>query len=622
MRLPTIACFLLLPGLAAQSAAQSAAQGAPPVRYDVSFPNAVHHEASIVAEFQGVPAGTLVLRMSRSSPGRYALHEFAKNVYGVTAVNGAGRTLRVTRPNPHQWNVMGHDGTVRVTYVLFGDLIDGTYTGISDAHVHLGMPATFLWARGFEARPITVTFHPLPGWSVATQLTPTRDSTTFTAPHLQYFMDSPTMLGPLMVRSWPVTSNGRTTQFRVALHHEGTAAEADAYTEYTKRIVHEAEGVWGELPAYDFGQYTFVGAYVPYAHGDGMEHRNSTSLTSSATLADKMLDELGTVSHEFFHSWNVERLRPASIEPFDFTDANMSEELWLAEGFTSYYGPLVLARAGITTVTQFLQELGGAASDVVTAPGRRWFTAVEMSEQAPFVDAARSVDPQNKANTFISYYTWGSTIALGMDLALRARADTLSLDTFMRAMWREFGRHQVNYAPSRPYRVDDARRILGRVAGDSAWANDFFARFVTGRDVPDYAALADRAGIVVRKAAAGHAWLGNPEFRTDRDKVTVATAARQGSPAYEAGLEAGDRVAQLDGVVIGRAAQIDSIVAAHKPGDRLPMVFNGRSGARQVVLTLAEDPRLEWVLGEDAAQPPTAAQLAFRQRWLSSARKD
>ncbi|MHB1095239.1 MAG: M61 family metallopeptidase [Gemmatimonadaceae bacterium] len=613
---------LALPSLAILVPALVLAQRMEPVRYDVSFPNAVHHEASITAEFTAVRAGTLILRMSRSSPGRYALHEFAKNVYGVRAVDGAGRALRVSRPNPHQWNVATSGGTVRVSYTLFGDRVDGTYAGISEAHAHLNMPATFMWARGFETRPIRVTFHPRPGWRIATQLAVTPDSLSFTAPHLQYFMDSPTMLGPLAVRTWTATSQGRIAQFRVALDHLGTDAELDTYVDGAKRIVREAEGVWGELPAFDFGQYTFLAAYLPWASGDGMEHRNSTSLTSSASLSNRMTGLLGTVSHEFFHAWNVERFRPRSIEPFNFSDANPSPDLWLAEGFTSYYGDLIMARAELVAAPDFVRSVGATADGVVHAPGRRWFSAAEMSEQAPMVDAAVSVDPTNRANTFISYYSWGEAIALGLDLSLRARHDTLSLDTFMRALWSEFGRAQTNFAPAKPYRADDVRRVLGRVAGDTAWANNFFARYVTGRDVPDYAALAARAGIVVRRAHPGAAWIGDTQFWNDGGRVSVESPVRQGTPLYDVGIEMGDHLAQFDGAPITRAAQVDSIVGAHRPGDRIPMVFIGRSGARQVVLTLAENSHLEFVPGEAAGQPPTPAQLAFRQRWLAPVRKN
>lgn len=613
---------LALPALALLAPALLAAQSRDSVRYDVSFPNAVHHEASIAVEFTTVPAGTLVLHMSRSSPGRYALHEFAKNVYGVRAVDGTGRALRVSRPNPHQWNVATSGGTVRVSYTLFGDRVDGTYAGISEAHAHLNMPATFLWARGFEARPVRVTFHPRPGWRIATQLPATPDSLSFGAPHLQYFMDSPTMLGPLAVRSWTATSQGTPAQFRVALHHLGTAAELDAYVDGARRIVREAAEIWGEWPAFDFGQYTFLAAYLPWASGDGMEHRNSTSLTSASSLSDQMTDLLGTVSHEFFHAWNVERLRPRSLEPFDFTAANPSQELWLAEGFTSYYGDLVMTRAGLVGEPEFIRSIGATADGVVNAPGRRWFSAAEMSEQAPMVDAAVSVDPTNRANTFISYYNWGAAIALGLDLSLRARHDTLSLDTFMRALWREFGRAQRNFAPVKPYRADDVRRVLGRVAGDTAWANAFFARYVTGRDAPDYAALAAPAGVVVRRVQPGAAWIGDTQFWTDGGRIVVDSPVRQGTPLYDAGVERGDHLAQFDGAPIARVSQVDSILATHRPGDRIPMVFIGRGGAREVVITPVENPHLEFVPGEAAGHPPMPAQLAFRKRWLASLRKD
>src|SRR5687768_8491409 len=132
--------------------APAAARAQAPIEYRLSFPEAEHRLMDVEVRFDEVPAGTLELRMSRSSPGRYALHEFAKNVFDVRAVNSRGRELRVLRPNPHQWNVVGHDGTVTVTYTLFGDRADGTYAGIDLTHAHLNMPATFMWARRLEGR--------------------------------------------------------------------------------------------------------------------------------------------------------------------------------------------------------------------------------------------------------------------------------------------------------------------------------------------------------------------------------------------------------------------------------------------------------------------------------------
>src|SRR5262245_62011796 len=283
-----------------------------PVSYEVSFPNAAHHEAEVSATFPDLSsAAPLELHMSRSSPGRYALHEFAKNVYSVRAYDSQGRELTAVQTTPSQWTVAGHDGTVRVTYTVFGDRTDGTYLGVDLTHAHLNMPSTFMWAEEVTTRPIRVTFRPpVSGWRVATQLAPTSDSLTFTAPHLQYFMDSPTELSAFDLVSWSERSGGRNYTIRLALHHTGTHDEAVRYADMAQRVVHEAEGVFGELAPYDFGTYTFIADYLPWANGDGMEHRNSTIISSSASLGSNAMGLLGTLSHEFFHSWNVERIRP------------------------------------------------------------------------------------------------------------------------------------------------------------------------------------------------------------------------------------------------------------------------------------------------------------------------
>ena len=148
-----------------------------PVQYRVSFPAPEHHYAQVEVTFSGVPAGTLEVRMSRSSPGRYAVHEFAKNVFDLHAFDGKGRELRAVAPAPvSQWDVTGHDGTVRIVYKVFGRHVDGTYLAVDDTHAHMNMPATLMWARGFDMRPARVTFEPPAGskWKPATQLFPPR----------------------------------------------------------------------------------------------------------------------------------------------------------------------------------------------------------------------------------------------------------------------------------------------------------------------------------------------------------------------------------------------------------------------------------------------------------------
>lgn len=591
-----------------------------PVSYDISFPNAVHREAEVKVQFHGVPSGPFPIRMSRSSPGRYALHEFAKNVYNVKATTLTGRALTVTRTSPHEWSVTGHQGAVIFSYTLYADRADGTYAGIDETRAHLNIPATFAWSPVTVMRPVEVTFRrPDPAWRIVTQLRPTAEPETFTAPDLQYFMDSPTHLGAVDLREWEVTSGGRTQTVRLSVNHTGTAEQVTAFTELTKRVVNEAAAVFGELPAFDYGTYTFIACYRSNCAGDGMEHRNSTSVTSSASLAQNQLGLLGTVSHEFFHAWNVERIRPRSLEPFDFTQANMSGELWLAEGFTNYYGVLVIARAGITSPREYARRLTGAVNTLTTSPARQFTGAVGMSQQAPFVDAAAAIDPNNRTNTYISYYTYGEALGLALDLMLRARPTPVTLDHFMREMWERHGKRQTaTLAPARPYTLTDAQNALAFVSKDTAFAKDFFARYVVGSALPDYPALLARAGFLVRPSAPGKAWMGDTRISALDGEVVVAGPTTIGSPMYAAGLAAGDRITKVGDRTIATTTDLRAAIDARAPGDKVSITWIGRGGERTATMTLGANPNVEVVAFEDAGRTPTAEQLAFRAAWVGS----
>ncbi|MBA2671271.1 MAG: M61 family metallopeptidase [Gemmatimonadetes bacterium] len=600
---------LLIFGLLLTSSPLTAQQG---VEYEISFPNLVHHEAEISVTFNDVTQKPLEIRMSRSSPGRYALHEFAKNVYAVTAVDGAGRPLAITRPNPHQWDVQGHDGTVTFRYTLFGDRADGTYTGIDNTHAHLNMPATFAWARGLEDQPISITFRrPRENWKIATQLVPTSHPERFTAPDLSYFLDSPTEISDFDLRSWEIVSNGQRQTIRLAVHHDESSDHVDRYAEMTRRVVDEQIAVFGTPPTFDHGTYTFIACYTPWVAGDGMEHRNSTILTSTRPLSTGALQNLGTVSHEFFHVWNVERLRPRSLEPFDLEEANMSGELWFAEGFTSYYTNYILRRAGLLNDDEYAASLTGMLNTVINSPGRRFFSPVEMSKQAPFVDAAASIDPQNRANTFISYYTWGAAIGLGLDLTLREQF-SLTLDDYMRAAWERFGREE------RPYSPADLRILLGEVTRDQDFADRFFDRYVEGRDVVDYESLLGRAGYLLRRAEPGRSWLGAPTLVFVEGGAQLTGPTLIGTPIHGAGIGAGDRIITINGVDLVSENVLTSLLEAHAPGTAVELTFLQRGELRSANVVLGESPRLEVVTYESAGRPVTLDMQRFRSAWLQS----
>jgi predicted metalloprotease with PDZ domain len=601
MRFPALLMSLLL-----LSVAEATAQS--PIRYAISFANRAHHEAVITVSFTNLDDRPLQLRMSRSSPGRYALHEFAKNVYNFRATGEGGRTVTVSRPNPHQWDVAGHGGAVSVTYTLYGDHADGTYSGIDRTHAHLNMPATFMWARGTEQRPIELAVH-VPdgsGWRVATQLAATDDPLRFEATDLQYFLDSPTEVSDFWLRTWQFEGQS----FRVALHHEGSETDAEQYATATAAIVEAAEHVFGELPTFDYGEYTFLACYLPWVDGDGMEHRNSTVLTSTSSLESNMNGVLGTVAHEFFHAWNVERIRPRTLQPFDFERANMSGELWFAEGFTSYYDDVFLWRASLIDDETFAGRMGGIANNVSNARGRQFFSPVEMSRQAPFVDAATAVDPNNRNNTFLSYYTWGSGIALALDLTLRADGATdgrsVTLDDVMREMWRTHGVTEI------PYEVPDVEAALARVTDNPGFARDFFDRYVRGREAPDFQSLLAAAGIVLAPGFPERAWLGSGLQVSDGEAIVTGTPTL-GSPLFRAGLDRGDRVLDIGGETFEAGDALQEYLESRAVGDVVTVRFESRGQNYEREMTLGIDPTLAGTLRTGGAS--TATERDFLGRW-------
>ena len=602
---------------AAPARAQSKADAGPAVRYALSFPNAVHHEAKVTATFLGLPAGPLHVRMARSSPGRYALHDFAKNVYYVVATDGSNHPLPLNRPDQYGWDVTpAADGTVLFSYTLYGDQTDGTFVGIDQQHAHLNLPATLCYATGLENRPAEVKFDLPAGWKAATQLRPGPDKTTFSAPNMQYLMDSPVSLGAQQVRSW---SEGDQT-IELATLYLGPAAELDAYAQKIQQVVKEEKAVFGELPTFDFARYTFIANYLSQATSDGMEHRNSTSLTSPRPLHDEEgTRNLSTVAHEFFHSWNVERLRPRDLEPFDFQRANMSDALWFAEGFTQYYGRLALRRAKLIADEDFFDDISRWVNLRQNSPGARYASAIDISRQAAFTDGMGARDPMNTLNTSMSYYDQGAGLALVLDLQLRQHHRS-SLDKLMQALWQQYGKKQSNYAPAAPYTVKDVQRVLGEVSKDTAFAGRFFRQYVYGRELPRFSENLLMAGLAVIPTRALGAALSNRVEFDAYGRCLVANNTQIGSGLYKAGIDRGDQLVALDGKEIKSAGDLDGVLSKHSPSDVVFMKVKTRGGVEKTTqLILAEDPNVQ-VKPIEAVEKMvySPAQKALRDAWLAS----
>jgi predicted metalloprotease with PDZ domain len=272
-------------------------------------------------------------------------------------------------------------------------------------------------------------------------------------------------------------------------------------------------------------------------------------------------------------------------------------------------------------VSQTAANFSGDVDTVVRSPARRYRSVEDMSRFAPFVDAAVWTDRTNWENTYISYYTWGAVLGLGLDLSLRARTgNNVTLDDYMRALWVQYGRPggPAEGLVGRPYTMQDLRDRLAEVSGDGAFAADFFDRYIQGREVPDYQTLLARAGLVLRKRNPGRAWIGAIPFAADRRSARVTAPTPAGSPAYNAGIDQEDEILAVDGESVASFDALDQILGRHRPGDRLRVSIRRRGASQDVTVITAEDPRLEIVPIESAVGQLTAEQRVFRDAWLGS----
>jgi predicted metalloprotease with PDZ domain len=391
-----------------------------------------------------------------------------------------------------------------------------------------------------------------------------------------------------------------------------------------QKVVLEEKAVFGELPAYDFGEYTFLDDVYPSNSGDGMEHRNSTCIVQVyPKVGGNEVRLLGTFAHEYFHSWNVKRIRPKSLEPFNFEHADMSSELWFAEGFTQYYGEMLLVRAGFHTPEEYTRTIGGLVNTILNAPGANKYPPTQMSRMSVYTDAGVSIDPNNYANTFTSYYTYGGAIALALDLRLRTEFN-LTLDDYMKTVWLSRGKNM------KPYVIADLQADLAKVTKSPKFAADFFNHYIYGIDKNNYAALLEKAGLLLRQSQPGKAWIGQiggaggrgragqARAATTSEGFTIPSNTIEGTPLYKAGIDVADVLLKADGKDIKDADGLNEMVAAKKPGDKMTIAYKNRTGQHETVVTLAESPAVEVVTFEKAGKSLSAAQEAFRTSWLSS----
>ena len=560
-------------------------------------------------------------------PGSYLVRDFARHIGRVRALDAGGRRIRIVKTDKHTWRCapLPAGAALTLAYEVYAYDLSVRAAHLDTTHGFFNGSSVFLLPGGQEDRPCRV--HVIaPGerryrdWRVATSLEPAPGTQrgrfgTYLCANYEELIDCPVEMGRF--QSAQFTVHGVTHEIAIT----GAVARIDLprlTQDLAQVCAAHARMFEPRKPRLPFDRYCFLAMAVDDGYG-GLEHRRSTALlcrredlpfVGSKTRTESYRRFLGLASHEYFHAWNVKRIRPAEFRKLDLGRENYTPLLWLFEGFTSYYDDLALCRAGLISHNQYLEALAGNLTTVLQRSGRLKQSLAESSFDA-WIKYYRQ--DENAPNSIVSYYQKGALVAAGLDLSIRlASRGRKSLDDVMRLFWQRWRREGERYAG---VAEDDIAPAIAAATGVEL--SRHLRDWTRGTGEPDFADLLPRFGVRVDRAPA----LDSPAFALLGCRISAGADGRvsqvfDGSPAQTAGLSAGDQVVALDGLR-ATGPRLDSLLTRYQPGDQVELLAFRRDELLPFELRLATRPPTRWKLAVDDKAASSPARL--RVAWLGRA---
>ena len=589
-------------------------------QYDISYQLAMPRPASHLFEVTidvTIPAndsaGFIDFQMPKWQPGRYSIADFAANVQEFSA-RSQNRTLAWTKIDDQTWRVQRQGSrNLTATYKVFGDDLSGTFAQLDTGHGNYTGGEIFMYIAGHKPDPVELHIEPPSDWKVINGRTERPNQHDWKYPNYETLIDNPTEIGP----DWTVDDfsvDGKT--YHVVVHSRGEeGGRRPAFVRDIEKIVRAEVGMWGPP---EFDSYTFLFHFAADDRSsDGMEHLFSTQIIEPGILADRSAynGALSTAAHEFFHAWNVKRLRPIELGPWDWTKPAATRALWIAEGFTQYYGIQIYHRAGFENSEGFLRSLADTIETIENSPAARLMSAEASSMAAPFIDSAVQRQRTNLPNTSLSYYLKGELIALNLDLLIRGwTSGRRSLDDVMRRAYDEFylkSPKETYYLKGRGYSIEDFARVISEVAGRDM--TDWFAKHVRGVDPLPYDEALSAVGLRLVKLSASLSYTaGIVVDRDDRQSLRLG-ALRSDSPAERGGLQQGDVLLSIGGTSVSRENWMP-VLNRYKQGDRINVTVRRFRRTVELSIELGAPDLFDYRIEEI---PNASAQMKMlRTAWL------
>ncbi len=557
----------------------------PEISYTVSMTKPSTHLLEVEMRFKWAQMPEKAeLKMAVWTPGSYLVREFSRHVQDFAVKDAAGMELPWRKITKNTWQVDTKGGKeIVATYKVYANELTVRTNELNDEHGFWNNAATLMFVKGQLAAPSTLTVNPFGTWKVATGLPKVEgQANTFRAENVDVLFDSPFEVSNFHEVSFVVEGKPH----RIIFSGEGNYDDKKCATDVAK-IVEEAYKMFGELP---YADYTFI---VNLRGGGGLEHLNSTALQFNRFgFKPKARYDgfLGLVAHEYFHAFNVKRIRPDALGPFDYENENYTKLLWVAEGGTEYYGNLLRRRAGLISDRDFLAGIANGIQQLQERPGR-FETSLEDSSFDSWIKFYRP--DENAVNNQISYYDKGEIVNMMLDVTIRsASGGARSLDDVMRYLYTEHYKKGKNYTP------EEFQKISETMAGKSL--DEFFSKYVRGTADIDYDAIVGGIGLNLKttQSGANRGYIGAD--LTEAAGVLTIRSIPAGSPAYEQGLNTGDQIVAVDGY---RASQnlLNSYIGERKPGDKVKLTIFRFDKLREVDFTLGSSGRKEYQFAPLAA---------------------
>ncbi len=550
------------------------AQALEPIRYTLRVPAPLTHYGDVAAAIPTAGRPQVEVYMATWTPGSYLIREYERHVEAVSAMAGA-RAANVEKTAKNRWRITtGGAPSVTLRYKVYSREMTVRNNWVEAGFAMINGAPTFLTLVERAARPHEVRIELPAAWkNVQTALMPIAGSATaFRAEDFDTIIDSPIVIGNPVTREFTVDGKKHVVMF------EGDTAfiDADRAAADVRKVVEAGRSVMGSLP---YPHYYFM-TMVTEQSG-ALEHKNSylgmTGRYATRTRGAYM-GWLGTLAHEYYHAWNVKRLRPVELGPFDYENENYVKTLWVAEGFTDYYADILTRRAGVATRDEFIDGLTSQIEQVQVTPGRL-VTPVNMASFDTWIKQYRP--DENTPNMSVNYYPKGAVIAFLLDAKIRkATNGARTLDTGMQwAMQRYAG--DKGYTPAQFYAV------MSEAAGVDL--KDWFAKTAESTEELDYTEALDYYGLRFRPVdpkSAG-AYIGGGT-RNDAGRLVV-TSVRRGTPGLDAGINTDDEIIAIDDVRV-RADGFAARLAQYRPGDKVALTIARRDRIMKLDVTLGADP--------------------------------